>query len=539
MAVAPKIAVAGAATAVVYGSLVRPRLVRWGATDEEVSGPFPGADLVPDGERSGAMAVTIDAPPEQVWPWLVQMGWDRGGWYSWDHLDNAGRPSAREVHPEWQDIRPGDQLKYWAPGAGPMDAYKVARIEPNRFLGLYGLIDLRGRTLDPGQPRPSGYLEGLWGFQLKELPGGRTRLVISGYQAGRPRWITRLVYSGIFPPVVWIMQARMLVVLKRRIENNSRATDSNATTGEVRRRDDRRPSSAAVKWRGSLHRVRPGRVPIRDTSLYVDVVGQGPPLVVMHGGPSADMWTMQAFRQCADRFTLVFYDHRCNGRSIGAPVETMTWENLTADADALRESLGFERWAVLGHSFGGQVALEYALRYPERVSHLVLLDTGADSHWERQNVPKVLLERGYSREKAELARRWFTGEFTPREYFPIFAQIGDAYFYRSGLDILARELSSGAWRSRLRPAPLIFAGRHLLKDWTVTDRLCEITAPTLVVAGREDFVFPPECQRELAAGILGARLRIIDRAGHNPHDEQTAEVMEAVTDFLGGGVPGG
>ncbi|NGP06381.1 alpha/beta fold hydrolase [Rhodococcus sp. 14C212] len=533
MAVAPKIAVAGAATAVVYGSLVRPRLVRWGATDEEINGPFPGAELVPDGERSGAMAVTIDAPPEQVWPWLVQMGWDRGGWYSWDHLDNAGRPSAWEVHPEWQDIRPGDYLKYWAPGAGPMNAYAVARIEPNRFLGLHGLSDLRGRTLDPEQPRPSAYLEGLWGFQLNELPGGRTRLVVSGYQAGRPRWLGRVVYFWIFPPVVWIMQARMLAVLKRNIENAARANGPNTATDVATRRNDDRPSSAAVTRRGGLHRVRPGRIPIRDTSLYVDVVGQGPPLVLMHGGPSADLWTMQSLRQCADRFTLVFYDHRCNGRSVGAPVSSMTWENLTADADALRERLGFERWAVLGHSFGGQVALEYALRYPDRVSHLVLLGTGADSHWQRQNAPEVLRERGYGRKKVELTRRWFTGEFNPREYFPIFAQIGGTYFYRSGLGVLAHELKIGAWRSRPRAEPLIFAGRHLMRDWTVADRLGEITAPTLVVAGRDDFVFPPQSQRELAAGIPHARLRIIDRAGHNPHDEQTAEVVQALEDFLG------
>jgi pimeloyl-ACP methyl ester carboxylesterase len=57
----------------------------------------------------------------------------------------------------------------------------------------------------------------------------------------------------------------------------------------------------------------------------------------------------------------------------------MTWENLTADADALRESLGFDKWAVLGHSFGGKVALEYALRYPDSLSHLILLDTAGDS----------------------------------------------------------------------------------------------------------------------------------------------------------------
>ncbi|WP_241962430.1 hypothetical protein [Rhodococcus opacus] len=175
-----KIVGAAGTAAVLYGAWVRPRLVRWGATDEEVAGPYPGGDLVPGGERGGAMAVTIDAPPDQVWPWLVQLGGDRGGWYSWDHLDNAGRPSARRVHPEWQDLALGDYVKYWTRRHGPVDAWEVAALEPNRFLGLRGLSDLRGRLLDPQQPRPSAYTEGLWGFLLNELPGGRTRLVIAG-----------------------------------------------------------------------------------------------------------------------------------------------------------------------------------------------------------------------------------------------------------------------------------------------------------------------------------------------------------------------
>jgi proline iminopeptidase len=133
----------------------------------------------------------------------------------------------------------------------------------------------------------------------------------------------------------------------------------------------------------SVERVRSGTtMPIRDVSLFVKVVGRGDPLLLMHGGPGADHTTMLPFRRLADRFTLVFYDHRGNGRSTGAP-SSMTWENLTADADALRQRLSFERWAVLGHSFGGHVALEYALRYPDRLSHLVLLDTGGDSHWAR------------------------------------------------------------------------------------------------------------------------------------------------------------
>jgi len=208
----------------------------------------------------------------------------------------------------------------------------------------------------------------------------------------------------------------------------------------------------------------------------------------MHGGPGADHWTMLPFRQCADRFTLIFYDHRCNGRSEGPPVSSMTWENLTADADALPERFGFERWAVLGHSFGGHVALEYALRYPGRLSHLVLLDTGADSRWSRQNAADLLAKRGYSPQKVELVRRWFTGEFKPREMPWILMRIGPAYFHHPSLRLTARDLIHGEWRSKMRPEALIFAGRHLLKDWSVMDRLGEITVPTLVMAGRDDFL---------------------------------------------------
>jgi proline-specific peptidase len=278
---------------------------------------------------------------------------------------------------------------------------------------------------------------------------------------------------------------------------------------------------------------------IRDVRLFVQVVGDGYPLVLMHGGPGADHWTMLPFRRCADRFTLVLYDHRCNGRSVGAPASSMTWENLTADADALRQRLGFDKWAVLGHSFGGHVGLEYALRYPDSLSHLVLLDTGGDSRWARQNAADLLARRGYSPEKVELIRRWFNGEFAPNEMLRILMRIGGAYYHHPSIRLLARDMLHGGWQAKMRPEALIYAGRHLVRGWTVMDRLGEITVPTLVLAGRDDFIFPPEHQAELAAGIPNACLRIIERAGHNPHSEQPTEVMQAVRDFISGevGVP--
>src|SRR4029453_7612563 len=181
-------------------------------------------------------------------------------------------------------------------------------------------------------------------------------------------------------------------------------------------------------------------MPIRDVSLFVEVVGRGYPLLLMHGGPGADHWTMLPFRRLADRFTLVFYDHRCNGRSVGAPVSSMTWENLTADADALRTKLGFQRWAVLGHSFGGHVALEYALRYPESLSHLILLDTGGGSRLARENAPQILAQRGYGPRTVALATRFFAGQIAPNEMMPALLRFG------GGSQHPARDSRDGPWR---------------------------------------------------------------------------------------------
>jgi hypothetical protein len=115
-----------------------------------------------------------------------------------------------------------------------VDAWEVAALEPNRFLGLRGLSDLRrGRILDPAQPRPSAYTEGLWAFLLKELPGERTRLVISGYQAMRPRWLERLFNYWLYIPVTWPMQARMLAVLKRNIEQAAKAPSQTVPPGRT------------------------------------------------------------------------------------------------------------------------------------------------------------------------------------------------------------------------------------------------------------------------------------------------------------------
>lgn len=271
-------------------------------------------------------------------------------------------------------------------------------------------------------------------------------------------------------------------------------------------------------------------LPIRDVSLNLKVMGQGDPLVLMHGGPGLDYSTLSTFEPLADRYTLVFYDHRCNGRSTG-DVQSMTWENLTADADALRQRLGYDQWAVLGHSFGGLVALEYALRYPTRLSHLLLLDTCADAHWVQHIAPDILARRGYSRDAVASARRFFSGDLAPAEMLRLARKFVGAYYYHLGLLRAPKALWSGL-RVKMRPEAFVFGFKDLYTGWTVMDQLHTIDVPTLVLAGRFDFLSPSEHNAIVADRMPNAELEIIERAGHLPHEEQTAEVLRIVRRFL-------
>jgi hypothetical protein len=133
--------------------------------------PLPVDDLVPDALFTSTHAITIDAPPEQVWPWIAQMGAGRAGWYSWDLIDNGGTPSARRVLPEFQTVVPGDVMPA-VPGA--TDAFVVSAVEPPRDLVL---------TVPDGH----GHHAVAWEHVLVPLEGGRTRLLVRGRAS--VRWL--------------------------------------------------------------------------------------------------------------------------------------------------------------------------------------------------------------------------------------------------------------------------------------------------------------------------------------------------------------
>ena len=204
------------AAAALYALLVRPRLLTWGTTGEEATRAYPGDQLVPDADSTSTMATTLPAPPERVWAWLVQMGADRAGWYSWDRLDHNGVPSADRIVPEWQALEQGQRL-YQTPDG--QSWFTVAVLEPARTLVLRSDLELSsGHSLDTRSgPLPRAYLDGVWGFHLRPAPGGRTRLVVHTRGRGRPRPLTRVFDLLVGEPAHFIMQTRQFHNLRTRL----------------------------------------------------------------------------------------------------------------------------------------------------------------------------------------------------------------------------------------------------------------------------------------------------------------------------------
>jgi hypothetical protein len=209
---------AGAAGAfAVYTLALRPRIQWLGTSDEERTAVYPGDDLIPGARRYGAMATTIAAPLECVWPWLVQMGCDRAGFYSLDRLDNGGRPSSDRIHTQWQNLREGDRVAS-APDASRW--FDVALLVPERALVLRASVTVPvARNFDPALGLPRAYSDSTWGFFLRPTVDGHTRLVVTGKARGSPQALVAFANWLFWDPAHWVMQLAQFAGLRRRAES--------------------------------------------------------------------------------------------------------------------------------------------------------------------------------------------------------------------------------------------------------------------------------------------------------------------------------
>lgn len=212
----PLVALAAASAAAGYVLAVRPRLLRWGATAQEAAGPLPGDELVGRPRMQSTRAVTIAAPAEEVWPWLLQLGAGRGGMYSYDALENAARlgmHSADRILPEFQQLGVGDLIPL-SPDVG----IPVRRLEACSVLGLGGAMDPRTGEFSASGVPPAGPRVDLgWTFVLQRVDARTTRLLSrTRYDFSPPALGVAL--RALLEPVQFLMERRMLLGLKVRAE---------------------------------------------------------------------------------------------------------------------------------------------------------------------------------------------------------------------------------------------------------------------------------------------------------------------------------
>jgi proline iminopeptidase len=277
------------------------------------------------------------------------------------------------------------------------------------------------------------------------------------------------------------------------------------------------------------------RVVINGAGLEVELLGpQGAPLLIAHhggGGIGSLAEPKATFGPLSDVFRVLVFDARGCGRSDGVP--PYSHAQWAADVDALREWAGAEQVVIAGGSYGGFIALEYAVAYPDRVRAVVLRDTAADSstlalatenarHQDRVEIDWDSFDRYWSgriHDDADLKARW--------------AEIIPLYDYEYDAARSAAAVEAGCYRHEAHN----WCFQQNMPGYDLKPRLPSVTCPTLVTVGRADWVTPVSAARTIADLVPNSRLVVFERSGHSPQIEERELFQCTVREFLLGAVP--
>jgi proline iminopeptidase len=268
------------------------------------------------------------------------------------------------------------------------------------------------------------------------------------------------------------------------------------------------------------------------TELFFTTYGTGRPVLVMHGGLGFDH---SYFRPWLDDLAgeagaqLIFYDHRGNGRSARPDDWTgVTHETFVEDADALRAELGHERITLFGHSYGGFLAMEYALRHQDRLDGLILSCTAPALDY-----PEVVFanaaERGTPEQVAELEAGLGDPTSDDAELRRMLGHIMPFYFHRFDPEVTAAIDAATVYSG---PA-FRHAFTQCIPAYDVTGQLAGVQTPTLVIAGRHDWITPPAQGAErIHAELPNSDLLIFEESGHFPFIEEHDAFITSVAEWI-------
>lgn len=265
-------------------------------------------------------------------------------------------------------------------------------------------------------------------------------------------------------------------------------------------------------------------------------VGSGAPLLMINGGPGvAHIAMLPVAHALAAQRRCILFDQRGTGQSVLARIEpeTIRVDLMVRDIESLRISLGLERWAVLGHSFGGLLAMSYASQYPQRVERLVLvcsagLDTGFMTYFRANIAARLgLKERARLLELVSMTRDGRADETSERELARLLAP---ALLYHRELadEVAATMIGRG---SRVSEVNRLVWEDIAERPHDLTQKLHAVDAPALVISGRQDYM-AEEVPLKIAAALPNSRLEWINECGHLPWLDQPARFNSLAEQFL-------
>jgi proline iminopeptidase len=274
-------------------------------------------------------------------------------------------------------------------------------------------------------------------------------------------------------------------------------------------------------------------VEINGNRLNVEVLGDAPgkpTLIAHHGAPGLGSMAepRATFGPLADEFRVVVFDARGSGASEG--IEPFTHEQWAADVDGLREWAGAERIVMAGGSYGGFIAMEYAIRYPDRVAALVLRDTAADNSNQELAIRNALASARVEIDREKLDRIMSGRVRDNADLRDCWAEI---------LPLYDHELDWEKVRQRVENTPYRYATHNFAfavnqPNYDIKPLLPRISCPTLVTVGRHDWITPVECSETIVKLIPNARLVIFEHSGHSPQVEEAELFQRVVREFLAG-----
>ena len=283
------------------------------------------------------------------------------------------------------------------------------------------------------------------------------------------------------------------------------------------------------------------RAKLRGTEIYFDIEGMGlvpdggrmcerPVAFLIHGGPGGDHTGFKpGSSPLAQTMQLVYFDHRGQGRSARGDPALYNLDENVEDMEALRLHLGLGPIVSIGTSYGGMVAMAHAARHPASVSHLILVVTAAHAGFNAR-ARAIIAERGTPEQKAVCAQLW-AGELDTVEKLRHYYEVMGPMYSRRFDAAAAKQARE---RGTLTPEAInrAFAPGGFLQSYDLRPELGRITAPTLILAGRHDWICAPEFSEELHRLIPGSDLRIFEESSHSIRGDEPEALMAAIAGFV-------